>query len=71
MIKFNKPENINGEVLINELLEAGVSIQENHDFKLPYEPPLIDGNGDLWLAVDESDRLKAQTVLNLHSGGGN
>jgi hypothetical protein len=59
MIKFNKPQNLNGLELINELKAAGVSIEK---------PPLIDGNDDFWLEVDPADEAKAAAVVAAHNG---
>jgi poly-gamma-glutamate capsule biosynthesis protein CapA/YwtB (metallophosphatase superfamily) len=59
MIKFNKPENLNGAELLTELTNAGVEIQE-----LPY----IDGNGDFWLDVKESDKAQTITIVAAHNG---
>jgi hypothetical protein len=59
MIKFNKPENLNGTELLNELNTAGVKITE---------PPLIDGNGDFWLDIDTKDEAKAKPIVAAHNG---
>jgi len=57
MIKFDKPQTLNGEQLLSELNNAKIKIT---DF------PFIDGNGDLWLNVQEKDASKTQTILNSH-----
>lgn len=59
MIKFNKPENLNGLELINELKSAGVNIDR---------PPLIDGNGDFWLDIESTDESVALSVVTSHNG---
>jgi len=59
VIKFSLPEELNAEQLVNEIEENGISI--NRD-----ELPLIDGNKDFWLAVDEKDREAVQAVLDNH-----
>ncbi len=59
MIKFNKPVNLNGTQLLSELNAAGVTITDS---------PLIDGNGDFWLNILESDVLKAQPIVEAHNG---
>jgi len=59
MIKFNKPENLNGTELIDELNNAGVKIDT---------PPLIDGNNDLWLEINSKDKDKAEPVVAAHNG---
>jgi hypothetical protein len=59
MIKFNKPINLNGSELLEELNAAGVKI---------IEKPYLDDNGDLWLQIDAKDEVKAKTVVNAHNG---
>ena len=59
MIKFNKPENLNGTELLAELNAGQVKITQ---------PPLIDGNGDLWLDIAEKDTTKAATIVAAHNG---
>lgn len=59
MIKFNKPINLNGTQLISELNTAGVTITDS---------PLIDGNGEFWLNILETDISKAQLIVEAHNG---
>ena len=59
MIKFNKPKNLNGAELLQQLNNNGVEITQ---------PPLIDGNGDFWLDIAVKDEAKAQTVVEAHNG---
>jgi hypothetical protein len=59
MIKFNKPQNLNGAELLSELKIAGVAITED---------PTIDANGDFWLDIAESDKAIATTVVSAHNG---
>ena len=59
MIKFDKPQNLNGAELIAELNATGVAINE---------PPLIDGNGHFWLDVKSADEAKAAAVVAAHNG---
>lgn len=59
MIKFDKPENLNGAELLNELNVAGIKITE---------PPLIDGNGEFWLDISNKDKSKAESVVAAHNG---
>jgi type II secretory pathway component HofQ len=59
MIKFNKPENLNGAELLVELNAGGVKITT---------PPTIDGNGDFWLDVAPTDEAKAKTIVAAHNG---
>jgi len=62
MIKFNKPENLNGAELKNELIAGGVKINNSPT------SVSVDGNGDLWLDIDAKDQLKAQLIVADHNG---
>ena len=62
MIKFDKPENLNGAELLDELAAVGIVLD------LTTQAPLIDGNGDLWLDVKSSDKAKAELVVVAHNG---
>ena len=69
MIKFTKPENLDGAKIIDELLEAGIkSIANDRSTPNGYAPPLLDGNGDLWLDIDESEKAIAEAVVKAHKG---
>ena len=59
MIEFSKPVNFNGAELVSELEQSGISINDR---------PLIDGNGNLWLDIDEKDKLKVEDILKNHNG---
>lgn len=59
MIKFNKPENLNGTQLLEELNAAGISITES---------PSIDAAGDFWLNISETDKDNAEIIVNAHNG---
>jgi hypothetical protein len=59
MITFNKPTNLNGTELLQQLNDGGVSITE---------PPLIDGNGIFWLDIAEADTAKATPIVAAHNG---
>jgi len=59
MIKFNKPTNLNGKELLDELADAGV---------IPAQIPFIDGNDDMWLDINEADKAKAEAVVAAHNG---
>lgn len=59
MIKFTKPTNLNGIELLEELNAVGVSITE---------PPFVDGNGDLFLAISDANAKKAEAVVAVHNG---
>lgn len=68
MISFTKPDKLDGEKLVAELIAGDVAI--DYDDLLPFNKkcPKIDENGILWLAIKESDRQKTQTILNDHLG---
>lgn len=59
MIKFDKPENLNGTELLAELNAAGISITEI---------PMVDGDGKLWLDIADKDKAKATTIVTAHNG---
>jgi hypothetical protein len=59
MIKFTKPENLNGLELLDELKAVSVKV---NDF------PVVDANGDLWLDIAEADAAKANPVVATHNG---
>ena len=59
MIKFNKPTNLNGKELLDELATVGV---------IPAQIPFIDANGDMWLDISEADKTKAESVVVVHNG---
>lgn len=59
MIKFQKPEKLNGAELIDELRKVGIEINDS---------PEIDGNGDLWLHIKDSDASKAKPIMDKHVG---
>lgn len=62
MIKFEKPINLNGTQLLDELEAAGIVLDRNTQL------PLVDGNGDLWLAVKSTEKSKAQAIVETHKG---
>lgn len=59
MIKFDKPENLNGTELMNELNAANIAITT---------PPSIEGNGEMWLEIAKKDELKAKSIVASHNG---
>lgn len=61
MIKFNKPVNLNGEELRQELRNANVNISDTH-------LSIRCINGDLYLEIDLADEAKAQAVVAAHNG---
>jgi len=60
MINFGQVQFLDGSILITELEQNGVTIIPN---QVGSKNPIIDGNGDLWLRINETDRTKAQAVL--------
>jgi len=59
MIKFNKPQNLNGAELIDELKAVGVIVNAETS-------PFIDGNGDFWLDIATADKAKAEPIVAAH-----
>lgn len=70
MISFTKPEKLNGLQLNGELIAAGIKLNKS-DGSLPnqiWEAPSIDGNGLLWLNINDKDADKASKVIAAHVG---
>ena len=59
MIQFEKPTNINGSELIEELKNAGIKV---------FGKPFIDGNGEFWLDISPEDELAAKSIVAAHNG---
>jgi hypothetical protein len=59
MIKFDKPENLNGQELLNELNSAGIVITNS---------PVLDDDGKLYLDIDEAYTSKATAIVTAHNG---
>jgi hypothetical protein len=59
MIKFTKPENLNGLELLKALSVIGVDVKGL---------PFIDGNRELWLDIDSADEAKAKPIVAAHNG---
>ena len=62
MIKFNKPTNLNGAELLDELAEVGIVLDKRK------QAPLVDGNNDFWLDIKPEDEAKAAAVVAAHNG---
>ena len=62
MISFTKPENLNGSELRQELLETGISI--NQDSKSIF----VEADGRLYLDIMQQDEAKAAAVVAAHNG---
>jgi hypothetical protein len=64
LISFDKPSNIDGAKLVNELNNEGISVGNSKNSFSKW--PIIDANNVLWLEIDEKDKTKAQVVLAAH-----
>jgi hypothetical protein len=62
MIKFNKPKNLNGAELLDELSAIGIVLDKLN------QAPLIDEAGDLWLDVESKDESKVAQIVAAHNG---
>lgn len=62
MIQFEKPTNLNGSELRQELLAVGVQIGNKG------REVVIDENGFFWLDIKQSDKDKAAGVVAAHNG---
>ena len=62
MIKFDKPTNLNGSELLNELASIGIVLD------IETQAPIVDGNNDLWLDVKLEDKSKVAAVVTAHNG---
>lgn len=58
MLIFNKPVKLNGTRLINELKAVGLEVDSVVD----------NGSGSIYLELPDSDKSKAQKVVNDHKG---
>lgn len=69
MVKFNKPSNLDGAKLIDELIAAGVKIiGTDPNAHLGKTAPSIDGEDNLLLDIAEADKAKAAAVVAAHNG---
>ena len=59
MIKFIKPQNLNGTELLKELEAAGIKVEGW---------PSDDGEGNLYLDISKTDEKKAAEIVALHNG---
>ncbi len=59
MIQFTKPKNLNGTELLKELNAVGVKVTQS---------PMIDGDGNFWLELAETDKAKATEIITNHNG---
>jgi hypothetical protein len=66
MIQFDKPQNLNGKTIIDDLIAAGIEIAEDESGERG--KPFIDGEGRFYLPVNENDKEAAQAVLDNYNG---
>lgn len=62
MISFNKPINLNGSELRDELNLAGIAISYDMD------SVIVDGNDNLLLDIAENDKKEAEKIVAKHNG---
>jgi len=62
MIKLNKPVNLNGTELRQELNAGGVKISDE------LSSIKDDGDGNLWLDIADKDEVKAKSIVAVHNG---
>lgn len=62
MIQFDKPKNLNGAELLQELITAGINISEDKSSMLD------DGEGNLLLDISDADKLAAAAIVKNHNG---
>jgi len=69
MIKFPMPSTLDGAKLTEELIAAGVStLAKDRSVPTGYAPPFIDGENNLFLDIDASEKDVAEAVVKAHKG---
>ena len=68
MISFNKPTNLNGAILIDELNAAGITLSFNPLGYNNQQLPQINADGLLWLAIEAKDEDAAKVIVEAHNG---
>lgn len=68
MISFDKPQNLDGAKLVDEILGAGIKIEADDRYYAQVTPPYLDGENQLWLAISDKDFAKAKTIVDSHNG---
>jgi hypothetical protein len=58
MIQFTRPKNLNGAELVKELNDNGIEVTGK---------PFLDGNNDLWLDINKSDKAQAESIVAAHN----
>jgi hypothetical protein len=64
MIAFDKPTNLDGALLVQELEAAGINVEPNG---IGIKCPTLDGAGVLWLPISEADQDAAAEVVAAHN----
>ena len=62
MLNFIKPTLLNSAQLLSELVDAGVDILDVKNFAE------VNGEGELYLAISETDKTKAAKIVANHIG---
>lgn len=62
MLKFDRPKNLNGAELRDELKAAGIPVSDDINFLKD------DAKGSLYIAISESFESKAAEVVKAHNG---
>ena len=62
MVKFQKPVNLNGQELRDELRAQGIAISDKRS------AISVDENGDLFLEINQKDESKAAGIVANHNG---
>ena len=62
MIQFDRPKNLNGAELLQELITAGINISEDKSSMLD------NGEGSLLLDISDADKSAAATIVKNHNG---
>jgi hypothetical protein len=65
-LEFKKPKNLDGAKLIIELTNAKIVIAK--EIRNQFKVPRLDGEGKLWLDIDESDYEAAKVIVASHNG---
>ena len=65
MIQFDTPATLDGRIIIEALLDAGILVAatDDHAAYKSVVPPYIDGDGNFWLAVPENQAIQTQQIL--------
>ena len=61
LIQFDKPENLDGGKLIEELTAADIAVNLRTS-------PRLDGDGSFWLDIDPDKENEAKAIVEAHQG---